>query len=62
MPHFNTDGCAADTAAQDLGAHAREHQLCKPLHVALRVLHAQPEEKRRTAQGGGLSAPLLPLP
>lgn len=41
----NTDGRAADAAAQDLGAHAREHQLCQPLHVVLHVLHAQPEGK-----------------
>lgn len=59
MPHFHTDGRAADAAAQDFGAHAREHQLCQPLHVALRVLHAQPEEERRIAQGG-LSSVLLP--
>lgn len=45
MPHFYTDGHAADAAAQDLGAHAREHQLCQPLHVVLHVLHAQPEGK-----------------
>lgn len=59
MPHFHTDGCAADAAVQDLGAHAREHQLCQPLHVALRVLHAQPEEKR-TVQGRAIGpAPTL---